>query len=240
MRQRLVDGLTNAAGTQDTYQPERAHEGDNQRDRSGYEEPQHRRNLFGVSPTRGFGEDLGVGAVTIRAVSLADASAIGAIYAQVVEDTHISFEIDPPSSEEIATRISSVTAAFPWLVATDDGDVVGYAYAGPHGERAAYRWSVDTSIYLAAGARGRGVGTTLYRELLSELTALGYVSAFAGIALPNDASVALHQRAGFASVGSFPLAGFKLGRWWDVALLRRALNEPTATPEPPARWDPAH
>jgi phosphinothricin acetyltransferase len=173
---------------------------------------------------------------TIRAATPADADAVAAIYAPIVETTHISFELEPPTTEEMEHRISNVTRLLPWLIAEHDDDVIGYAYAAPHAPRPAYRWAVDTSIYLDNAARGQGVGTTLYQTLLDALRRLGYVSAFAGIALPNEASVALHRRAGFVDIGSFPVAGFKLGRWIDVSLWRCPLLPRSEDPAPPQPW----
>jgi phosphinothricin acetyltransferase len=177
-----------------------------------------------------------VGEVLVRPVEITDAHDVAAIYAPIVENTHISFELDPPTTDEIRQRITTVTTRYPWLVATIDAQVIGYAYAAEHNTRAAYQWAVDTSIYLSEHARGRGVGTLLYTHLLDELRSLGYVSAFAGIALPNAASAALHQRVGFTEVGCFAVAGFKFGRWIDVSLWRRSITEPTAAPTQPTSW----
>jgi phosphinothricin acetyltransferase len=174
--------------------------------------------------------------VEVRGVELGDAEAVARIYAPIVGETHISFEVDPPDVIEMGRRIGKAIGTHPWLVATEDRSVVGYAYATEHSDRSAYRWAVDTSIYLADHVRGRGFGSVLYEQLLDELRILGYVSAFAGIALPNDPSVALHRRVGFTAVGSFPVAGHKLGRWIDVSLWRCALAVPAAEPLPPATW----
>ena len=174
--------------------------------------------------------------VTVRGVVTDDAEAIQVIYRPIVESTHISFELVAPTVEEMRQRIAQVTATLPWLVATDERGVLGYAYAAAHSDRGAYRWAVDTSIYLADDARGRGIGTRLYGQLLDRLRTLGYVSAFAGIALPNPASVALHERVGFTQVGSFPIAGFKLGRWIDVSLWRCSVTETPISPDPPRTW----
>ena len=186
-------------------------------------------------PTR---DEIAAMSTEVRAATVADARGVAAIYGPVVETTHVTFEVRPPTADQMALRIAAITEALPWLVASSDGDVAGFAYAAPHGSREAYLWSVDTSIYLAPSARGRGVGTRLYRTLLACLTELGYVSAFAGVALPNPASVALHQRLGFVRTGAFPMAGFKLGRWHDVSLWRCQLVAPPELPQPPARWQP--
>lgn len=174
--------------------------------------------------------------VTVRPVEAADVEAIRAIYAPIVEASHISFELEVPSREEMVRRVAEYTERLPWLVVVDNDQVMGYAYAAPHGDRGAYRWAVDTSIYLDPGIRGRGIGTILYTDLLERLRTLGYVSAFAGVALPNPASVALHQRVGFLATGSFPVAGFKLGRWIDVSLWRCGLADLAEEPIAPAMW----
>jgi len=160
-----------------------------------------------------------------------DAPAVRAIYAPIVERTAISFELEVPTVDEVAERISTTTAAWPWLVARRGGKVLGYAYAGPFRSRPAYRWSVETSVYVDGRARRLGVGRLLYSSLIELLRNQGFVNAFAGIALPNEASVALHERFGYRPVGVFPAAGYKLGRWHDVGWWHLALNLPV--PDPP-------
>lgn len=120
-------------------------------------------------------------------------------------------------------RIVATTAAYPWLVACDGDRVLGYAYAGRHRERAGYRYSVDVSVYVAEEARGRNIGTMLYTRLFDILGALRFHCALAGIALPNDASVALHRRFGFRDVGVYHEVGYKFGRWLDVLWSQRSL-----------------
>jgi L-amino acid N-acyltransferase YncA len=167
----------------------------------------------------------------VRDACVGDAGAVQTIYAPAVASTAISFETEVPTVEEMAERITTTTVAFPWLVAELDDEVVGYAYAAAFNDRAAYRWSVSTSVYVADGAQRRGVGRLLYDALLPRVRALGYVNAYAGIALPNEASVALHERFGFRRVAVFPAAGFKLGAWHDVGWWWLALVEPPpATP----------
>ena len=135
--------------------------------------------------------------MSIRVATAEDAAAIRSIYAPIVERTFITFETEPPSLEEMRQRIVTTLETLPWLVYLDDtGAVAGYAYAGKHGERQAYQWSVNVSVYLREDARGHGIGRKLYQSLLPMLTALGYYQAFAGIALPNSASVALHEGLG--------------------------------------------
>jgi phosphinothricin acetyltransferase len=168
--------------------------------------------------------------VKVRHATAADAAACAAIYEPVVRDTAISFEEVPPSVDETARRIG---AAIVWLVAeAPDGEVVGYAYSSAHRERAAYRWAVDVSAYIGPEARGRGVGRQLYTQLLADTAALGYRRAYAGIALPNAASVALHEAMGFRPVGVYERVGWKLGRWHDVGWWQRDLggDDPFAPP----------
>ncbi|GAA0753137.1 GNAT family N-acetyltransferase [Ideonella azotifigens] len=157
---------------------------------------------------------------TITAIRIAtpdDAPAIAAIYAPIVQDTCISFELVPPTVEEMRARISATLQALPWLVSEDEaGRVSGYVYASRHRERAAYQWSVDTTAYVRADVRGQGVGKQLYAALKRVLVDLGHCQAFAGIALPNAASVALHESVGFELIGVYRKVGFKHGVWHDV------------------------
>ncbi|GAB2932464.1 GNAT family N-acetyltransferase [Rhodococcus aerolatus] len=155
-----------------------------------------------------------VPSATIRPATRADAPGCAAVYRPWVEGTAVSFEAVAPDAAEVARRIDAARA---WLVAEEAGTVLGYAYAGVFNARAAYDASVSTSVYLAPDARGRGLGGALYRTLLGGLPALGVHRAFAGVALPNPASEALHARVGFTPVGVFTEAGHKLGRWHDVA-----------------------
>ncbi len=164
----------------------------------------------------------------IRGATPDDAEAILAIYAPVVRDTTISFELEPPTVEDMRGRIVSTTAQLPWLVAVDESDaVVGYAYAGKHRERAAYQWSVDVTAYVHPERRERGIGKALYGRLFELLTAAGYCQAFAGIALPNVASVALHESVGFVPIGIYRNVGFKHGAWRDVGWWQRQLQLPS-------------
>jgi phosphinothricin acetyltransferase len=148
----------------------------------------------------------------IRSANVADAGAIQAIYAPVVESTAISFEEVPPSVAEMEDRIAATLKDYPYLVAERQGEVIGYAY----GTRAAYRWSVDVTVYIADQARRTGVGRALYSKLIAELADRGVHAAFAGIALPNDGTVALHESMGFAPLGIYREVGRKFDRWHDV------------------------
>jgi phosphinothricin acetyltransferase len=153
----------------------------------------------------------------IRDATAADAAAIADLYEYYVRETVITFELDPVPAGEIARRIGAVQeASLPWLVTVEDGEVVGFAYAAPYRPRAAYLHSVEVSIYLRQGALGRGVGGELYRELLARVRELPVHLALSLIALPNDASVALHERLGFTFVGTFTEVGRKFDQWIDV------------------------
>jgi L-amino acid N-acyltransferase YncA len=152
----------------------------------------------------------------IRACTAADAAALCAIYNHYVLETVITFEETPVATTEMAQRIADVTARFPWLVAEEGGTVVGYAYATPWKARSAYRFSVESTVYVAPGQMGRGVGTALYRELSDALRTLGVHCVVGGIALPNAASIALHEKLGFRKIGQFVEIGRKFDRWVDV------------------------
>lgn len=162
--------------------------------------------------------------VRLRAANVEDAEAIQAIYAPHVVSTAISFEEVPPSVDDIEERIEDISRSYPYLVAVESGRLVGFAYASPHRTRAAYRWSVDVTAYVGDGAQGRGVGKMLYRKLLKELEERRFHAAFAGIALPNQKSVALHETMGFTQVGIYRDVGFKFGRWHDVGWWQRILS----------------
>jgi L-amino acid N-acyltransferase YncA len=151
-----------------------------------------------------------------------DAAAIRSIYAPIVRETHISFEIDPPSEAEIRRRLAD--APVPWLVWESEGTVVGYASAGRFRERPAYRWTAEASIYVAPDARRRGIGRSLCRGILDRLRDAGYRSTVGVVALPNPASEGLLETLGFRPVGVLREAGFKLDRWWDVGLWQRDLD----------------
>ena len=169
----------------------------------------------------------------IRVATAADAAEVHRIYAPIVRDTVISFEIEVPPVQEIARRIAGTLPEFPWLVDERGGRLAGYAYASRHRERRAYQWSVDVACYVDEAWRGRGVGRGLYAALLPLLRRQGFQSAFAGIALPNAASVALHEAAGFECVGIHRDVGFKLGAWRDTGWWQCRLGQPVPHPEPP-------
>jgi len=173
-------------------------------------------------------------AVVIRPARASDAADIAAIYRPYVERHHFTFEETPPSGSEIAERMAN--PIHPWLVADEDGRVLGFASTSPMRNRAAYRWSIETGIYLAPDAQGRGTGRELLSAHVDLLQRQGFVTAIAGIALPNDASVALHEKLGFTLSGIERGVGFKLGQWIDVGRWQRDLAPRTPAPAEPVTW----
>lgn len=163
--------------------------------------------------------------VLIRPATPADAASVLEIYRPYVEGTAVSFETEVPSLEVFAARIDKALQGWAWLVAEVDGQCVGYAYGSAHRERAAYRWSTETSAYIRSGWQGKGLGKRLYQSLFERLAARGYCNALAVVVLPNDASVALHRAVGFETVGVFQRGGHKFGAWHDVMWLQRVLRD---------------
>ncbi len=159
----------------------------------------------------------------IRCVRKSDAGTIARIYNHYVEQTVITFEETPFSVDDIEARIAEVTETLPWLVAEEDGQVIGYAYASPWKGRCAYRFSAEISFYLAPQKRGKGVGSRLCETLIQELEKQGMHSLISAIALPNEASEALHRKFGFEKVGQFKEVGRKFDRWIDVAYYEKLL-----------------
>ena len=153
------------------------------------------------------------------------------IYAPYITDSAISFEIEVPAVAEFAQRIERTLASkHPWLVACDAERLLGYAYASPHRSRPAYRFSVETSVYVAKDAARQGLGRSLYEKLFALLEQQDYQHAFAGVTLPNPASVAFHEQFGFTPIGVFRSVGFKFEQWHDVAWFQRAIRmDPTAS-----------
>jgi phosphinothricin acetyltransferase len=158
-----------------------------------------------------------------------DAEACRAIYAPYVLETSVSFEERVPTADEFRARIEAARASHAWLVLEDGGVVVGYAYASQHRARAAYRWAVDVTVYVAPSHHRRGAGRSLYLELFARLRHLGYQVACAGITLPNEGSVGLHRAMGFEAVGVYKRIGWKAGAWRDVAWLQLELMPATDT-----------
>jgi phosphinothricin acetyltransferase len=170
-------------------------------------------------------------AVLIRLADEGDAAAIASIYRHYVEGSRISFEEAAPDAAEMARRMGN--PIHPWLVAEEDGRIVGFASTSPMRNRAAYRWSVETGLYLVPSAQGRGLGSRLLAAHLELLERQGFVTIVAGIALPNPASVALHEKLGFVLSGVERGVGYKLGQWVDVGRWQRDLAPRSAMPAEP-------
>jgi phosphinothricin acetyltransferase len=162
----------------------------------------------------------------------ADSGRCAEIYAPYVEEGGTSFEESPPGPEEMARRIAACSASHAWLVAEQEGGVVGFAYGGPHRARPAYRWSAEVSVYVDSERRRRGAGAALYAVLLDRLRERGFHVACAGITLPNEASVALHERLGFEPVGVYREIGWKQGAWHDVGWWQLILTPDASGPPP--------
>jgi len=178
--------------------------------------------------------------IGIRAATPEDAAAIAAIYAPHVLTGTVTFEIEPPDTRAMRTRMAASEGLYPWLVVTsggpEDGGVIGYAYATRFRERPAYRFAVETSIYIADVAQRQGAGRLLYEALVDTLRAQGFVHAVGSIALPNDASIGLHEAVGFRRTGVYREVGYKNGQWIDVGLWQCELNEPSVPPVEPRRF----
>mgnify|MGYP000371512144 CR=1 FL=1 len=189
--------------------------------------------------------------VSLRPARPEDAAAVRDIYAPFVRDTPATFRTEVPSVEHVAEEIREKRAAdeYPWYVAVagsrehgpdhgtdegDAGDLVGYAYGSRLRGRRAYRWAVETSIYVDPDAHRSGIGTALYDRLLDVLRRQGYCGAYAALGMPNPESEAFHERYDFERVGAFPAAGFKLGEWHDVVWYYRELRDPDGEPDEPA------
>lgn len=169
----------------------------------------------------------------IRLARDEDGEALAAIYRPAVLEGATSFEEEAPDGAELARRVQVIAARTPWLVAERGGEVAGYAYAGPYRARAAYRWAVETSAYVAAGHQGAGVGRALYEGLLRLLVRQGFVVAHASIVLPNVASVTLHERVGFVPSHVLRGVGHKQGAWRDVGVWVRELAPRQVPPSEP-------
>jgi phosphinothricin acetyltransferase len=178
-----------------------------------------------------------MGNLHARPVRTEDAAAIAAIYGPYVTDSVVSFEIEPPSLADMQRRITEIGAKYPWLVAQDGERIAGYVYASQHSARAAYGWSADVTAYLHADYHRQGLGTRLYRILFGLLRRQGFRSLYAGITLPNAASIALHRRMGMSEVGVYRNVGFKFGAWRDVAWLGFSFPDERPPAGPPQRFD---
>jgi L-amino acid N-acyltransferase YncA len=171
----------------------------------------------------------------LRAATSADAAAIADIYAPFVTASTVSFETEAPDSAAMRARIEAAGDLYPWLVGeAADGTILGYAYAAAFRTRPAYRFAVETTIYLGPEACGAGFGELLYRGLLATLAVQGFTQAIAAITLPNPASIRLHERLGFVAAGTYRQVGWKLEAWHDVGLWQRSLAAPATPPAEPS------
>ncbi|MDW8765862.1 N-acetyltransferase family protein [Streptococcus suis] len=161
--------------------------------------------------------------INIRSAQIEDASDLVAIYAPYVETTAITFETEVPTVADFADRIKKTLEKFPYFVAEEEGRVVGYAYASTYYARAAYDWTVELSVYVSREARGKGIGSLLYDVLEEDLTARGFKNFLACIALPNPASLALHEKRGYEQVAHFKKVGYKFDSWHDIVWLQKSL-----------------
>ncbi|VUW96346.1 Phosphinothricin N-acetyltransferase [Streptococcus constellatus] len=164
--------------------------------------------------------------MNIRFARKEDAAALVTIYAPYVEKTAITFEYEVPTVEEFADRIEKILDKFPYLIAEEDGVILGYAYASTYYGRTAYDWVCELSVYLAEDARGKGLGSKLYDALEGILDQQGYIHFLACIALPNDASISFHKKRGYQQVAHFPKIGYKFGQWHDTVWLQKSLDKP--------------
>ena len=172
----------------------------------------------------------------IRIATDADASSILDIYAPYIANTSYTFETEVPSVDSFKERINSYLQNWPWLVCDINGVIAGYAYAGRHRERIAYQWSVESSVYIHDNYQREGVGKALYTALIQILKLQGYRNLYAVINLPNDKSVAFHEKLGFKYFATYKNVGYKLGKWKDVGWWLLQLNEYSHEPSPPIKF----
>lgn len=171
-----------------------------------------------------------MGELTIRRTGLDDAVAIAALYAPFVATSQATFEEVPPDAAEVARRISGGEIDYPWLVAEEDGRLLGYASSGCFRQPSAYRWAVETGVYIAESAQRRGVARALMAGLIDALVEAGFVTAIASVSLPNAASAGLHEALGYTLAGRIRAPGYKLGAWVDIEYWQRHLAERVVPP----------
>ncbi len=169
----------------------------------------------------------------IRFAETSDAAAILEIYKEYIEHTRVTFEIEVPTLSEFTGRMERIMGQFPWLVYEIDGEIAGYAYGSKHGERAAYRWSADLSVYIHEKYHRNGIATALYNALTEILRRQGYFTVYAGVSTPNPKSEAFHEAYGFRRLGEFKNVGYKLGAWCGVAWYELPLAEYVTEPQEP-------
>lgn len=169
----------------------------------------------------------------IRFANLDDADDILKIYEKFIKETVVTFEIEVPSIESFQNRMKSIMDFYPWLVCEVDGEIAGYAYASKHGERAAYRWSADLSVYIGEKFHRHHLGTDLYDEVIQYLKKQGFCTVYAAISTPNPKSEAFHQSYGFHKIGEFKNVGHKMGKWLDVTWYDLQIAEYSENPQEP-------
>lgn len=174
--------------------------------------------------------------MSLRLATAADAAGILKIYAPYIENTSFTFETEVPSPEAFAERIRTYLETWPWLVYEDKGIIAGYAYATRHRERTAYQWCTESSIYIADDYRGTGIAKALYEALFVILERQGFRNVYAVINLPNEPSVAFHEKCGFKYFATYEKVGYKLGRWKNVGWWKLVLNEYGDEPEAPVKF----
>ena len=172
----------------------------------------------------------------LRIAKEADVPAILAIYAPYILTTTYSFEYDVPTEADFLARFRRITAQYPWLVWEENGEILGYAYAGPPYERAAYAWCAEPSVYLKPEARGRGIGAKLYRALEEILKLQGYQVLYALITEENTGSLRFHEKAGYRFSVLFPRCGYKFGRWLGLIWMEKRLNSVETPSNKPVSW----
>ena len=161
-----------------------------------------------------------------------DAEEILGIYAPYIEETAITFEYEVPSLPEFSERIADIMKKYPWIIYEEEGKILGYAYGGPEYTRAAYQWTVETSVYLAKEARGKGIGTALYEKILDILKKQNFCVCYVLINDDNEASIKLHEKLGFKQNGYRKNCGYKFGKWHSVVFFEKQLNEFSVPPKP--------
>ena len=169
----------------------------------------------------------------IRLIKLSDAKQVLTIYKPYIENTAISFETEIPNLKTFTKRIETTSNFYPWLVYEENKKILGYAYATSHRQRDAYKWSVDVAIYIKEEAHGKGIGKRLYSKLFDLLMKQGFYNAYAGIALPNEKSIGIHEKIGFSKIAEYHNVGFKLGKWWNVGWWEMELLKPNSSPSVP-------
>lgn len=172
----------------------------------------------------------------IRLAHAADAAAILAIYAPYIRDTSYTFETEVPDNESFGDRIRQYTLDYPWLVYETDGEIAGYAYASRYRERVAYQWSVECSVYIHTGYFGKHIAQALYTQLFELLRLQGIMNVYAVINLPNERSVAFHEKMGFTYFATYPSVGYKLGKWKNVGWWQLQLNDYIQDPPAPVPY----